>query len=107
MERWILLQNAVSQERRVTSHICVDIGYVVVLHEHLSERHFLVVIGHIRMDFCGPFCGGYLPMASCFRFAAMLEERALKVAMRDPMVRGQSDSNLRLLQISTDGLPLI
>jgi hypothetical protein len=54
-----------------------------------------------------PFCGEYFPRAICFRLDAMLEERALKVAMRDRRVSGQSNSNLRLLPNSTNGLPVI
>jgi hypothetical protein len=40
LQRWILLENALSQKRRMTSHIRVDIGYVVVLHRHLVRATF-------------------------------------------------------------------
>jgi hypothetical protein len=66
VERWILLQNALSQKGRVTAHICVDVSYVVLVHEHLFERHLSVVIGHIKTGLLRPVPRPAFRIAICF-----------------------------------------
>jgi len=50
----------------MSSHICVDVGYVVMLHEHLFERHCSAAIRFIKIDCFGIVPKPVFPTAICF-----------------------------------------
>ena len=61
----------------MSSHICADIGDVVMLHEYLFERHFSAVIGHIKLDVFAPIRSWSFPRAICFDLLRCWKQRVL------------------------------
>src|SRR5713226_3556711 len=95
------------------THICVDIGYVVVLHEHLSQRQFLVVIRHIKRRSFAAIRAGRRQEPSVSNSWEVgrkegVESRRRNRDHEDQLVRRSlAFSSLVCLNFSTDELPVI